>query len=134
MDISFVQSMAQFSNVDELQRRVAPSSDLIRSGMSEEEKLALREATEAFEAYFLQMMMREMRRTLNDEQRIIPKSHAERIFTDMLDEENTRQLAQSGGVGLADAMFTQMTRTYSEAMPRRTTISVPQSIMAYANN
>ena len=125
MDISLVQSMAQFPNTDNLQRRLAPissGSELERTEMCPIEKTALREATMAFESYFLQMMMREMRRTLNDEQRIIPKSSAERIFTEMLDQENAIQLAQAGGVGLADAMFQQMTRAYSQAVPRRTTL------------
>jgi flagellar protein FlgJ len=127
MDISIAQNVAQLQGTEELQRRV---SSLATSGMSETEKIALREATEAFESYFLQMMMREMRRTLNDEQRIIPKSNAERIFTDMLDQENAIQMARAGGVGLADAMFQQMTRAYSDAVPRRTMLNVPRQVAA----
>jgi flagellar protein FlgJ len=127
MDISLAQTVAQFQGTDDLQRRV---SALERSGMNETEKAALREAAEAFESYFLQMMMREMRRTLNDEQRIIPKSHGERIFTDMLDQENAIQLARAGGVGLADSIVQQMTRAYSEAVPRRTILNVPRQVAA----
>jgi len=111
MDISIAQSMAQLQSAEGLQRRV---SSLERSGMSAAEEMALREATEAFEAYFLNMMMREMRRTLNDEQRIIPMSHAERIFTEMLDEVISDKAAAQGGFGLADMLYAQMTMRFRD--------------------
>ena len=71
----------------------------------------LREAVETFEAYFLQMMFREMRKTSFDNgNSFIPKSNAEKIFTDMLDEETAKSAARSGGIGLADMMYKQLKR------------------------
>jgi len=75
------------------------------------EREQIRNAAEMFEAYFLQIMFREMRRTTFNEDGLFPKSQAERIFTDMLDEEISNQAASSSnGFGLADMIYAQMTR------------------------
>jgi len=76
------------------------------------ERAQIREAAELFESYFIQMMFREMRRSGFDDSGFIEKSHAERIFTDMLDEEVANQAASGvgNGFGLADMIYAQMTR------------------------
>ncbi|MCL2187681.1 MAG: rod-binding protein [Defluviitaleaceae bacterium] len=76
------------------------------------DRAAIREAAEMFESYFIQMMFREMRRsseTLNEDS-FIPRSQAERIFTEMLDERTAKDAAANGGIGLADMIYSQMTR------------------------
>lgn len=75
----------------------------------ENDEQELREACEAFESYFLQIMFREMRKTTFNEDGIFAKSYAEKIFTDMLDEEISKSLARTGGIGLAEQMLRQMT-------------------------
>jgi len=74
------------------------------------DRAALRHAAEMFESYFLQMMFREMRSTTLNENSFMPKSHAEKIFTDMLDEQVSKDAAAAGGMGLADMIYRQMTR------------------------
>jgi flagellar protein FlgJ len=77
--------------------------------MTDKEKTELMAACESFESYFLQMMLREMRKTQLDDEGFIPKGQAERIFTDLLDEERAKLAAKSGGIGLAAMMYKQMT-------------------------
>ena len=72
----------------------------------------IRQAAEAFESYFIQIMFREMRRTTFDERGLFPRSNAERIFTDMLDEEIAKSAAAGRGIGLADMIYQQMTRDF----------------------
>ncbi|MCL2203071.1 MAG: rod-binding protein [Defluviitaleaceae bacterium] len=74
------------------------------------DRAAIRHAAEVFESYFIQMMFREMRKTTLNENSFIPKSHAEKIFTSMKDEEVSKQAAAAGGIGLADMIYRQMTR------------------------
>ena len=71
----------------------------------------LRRATIEFESFFINMMLREMRRTTGNEYSFLPKSNAERIFQEMLDEEKARVAANAGGIGLADMLFRQLSRT-----------------------
>ena len=72
----------------------------------------IRVAAEAFESYFLQIMFREMRRTTFDQGGLFQRSNAERIFTDMLDEEIAKSAASGRGIGLADMIYQQMTRDF----------------------
>ena len=78
----------------------------------EAERVQIRKAAEMFESFFLHLMFREMRRTTFNEQGLFPKSNAERIFTDMLDEEVSNAAARGGGIGLADMIYAQMTRDF----------------------
>jgi len=70
---------------------------------------ALLAAAKEFEAYFLQMMFRAMRDTVDSDRGILPESESTRIFQDMLDEHNARSAAFGGGMGLARQIFNQMT-------------------------
>ena len=79
------------------------------AGITEREDKEIRSACESFESYFLQMIFREMRKTSFDEGGFIPKSNAEKIFTDMMDEEVSKSTAKSGGIGLAKMLYKQMT-------------------------
>ena len=107
MDIASIHNQFNRFDYETVSRRF--SSENIREGMSAEERAAIQEAAEAFESYFLQIMLREMRRTI-PENELIPKSQAERIFTEMLDEEMAKDMARAGGIGLAQVMVQQMTR------------------------
>ena len=109
MDIMHIQSQAALPSADEMRRRLSPLNEM-RDGMSAEEKQAIREAAEAFESYFIQILLREMRRTIPDDGGLIPKSQAERIFTEMLDEEIAKEAARAGGIGLSQVIVQQLTR------------------------
>jgi flagellar protein FlgJ len=60
-------------------------------------------ACREMESYFLYTLLKTMRGTV-PESTLLPKSHAEGIFQDMLDEQIARVAANAGGVGLADAL------------------------------
>jgi len=71
---------------------------------------AMMAAAKEFEAYFIQMMFRAMRDTVNTENSLFPRSQTEEIFQDMLDEKTARAAVEQGnGMGLAQQIFRQMT-------------------------
>ena len=97
-------ALVQFNDI--LERAMSNNEDRVSL-----EREQIRHAAEMFEAYFLQIMFREMRSTVFNEGGLFPKSQAERIFTDMLDEEMANQAAAStNSFGLADMIYAQMTR------------------------
>jgi flagellar protein FlgJ len=125
IDVSQVVQMQgrQSVPVDELQRRFSSLDGnpniRARGDICPEEKAGIVNAAREFEAYFLQMMLREMRRTIpQQEEGMFAKSTAEEIFTDKLDEQRARDMAAAGGIGLADMMVMQMTMGYSNRIPR----------------
>jgi len=85
------------------------SIDRINVSQLSGDDAALFEAAVEFEAYFIEMMLRAMRDTVNTDQGILPPNEGERIFREMLDEETARNAARAGGIGLAQQIFRQMT-------------------------
>jgi len=108
MDILSIQNQVNLPDPDSIRRKLAPINS-IRDGLPADGPEAVQYAAEAFESYFIQMMLTEMRRTIPDDKSFIPKSHAERIFTEMLDEEIAKEAARAGSFGLADTIVRQMT-------------------------
>ncbi|MCL2048139.1 MAG: rod-binding protein [Defluviitaleaceae bacterium] len=80
--------------------------------LNDSELAQIRKAAEMFESYFLNQMFRQMRTVNFDEDGFIPRGNAERIFTEMLDEVISDQAAKQGGVGLADMLYAQMTKSF----------------------
>ena len=74
----------------------------------------LKEASREFEAYFLNTLFKEMRKTVQDGG-LTEKSQARTTFEEMLDEEMSKTITKTGGVGLADMIYKNMARVYGNA-------------------
>lgn len=70
----------------------------------------LREACVEFESYFLKMLMKSMRQTVNSSDSFLKKNNGEKMFEDMLDEEYCNSAAKGNGVGLAKELYKQLSR------------------------
>ena len=104
------------ATLDELQRKAATPAEettgyVPKNPMTAEEIEAkkLREACQGFEAMFLSMMYKQMRATVPDNELFGKKSNALEIFEDMRDTELMNAAAKSGGIGIADMMYKQLT-------------------------
>ena len=104
------------ATLDELQRKAATSTEestgyVPKNPMTAEEIEAkkLREACQGFEAMFLSMMYKQMRATVPESELFGKKSNAIEIFEDMRDTELMNSVAKSGGIGIADMMYKQLT-------------------------
>ncbi len=71
----------------------------------------LKDACKGFESMFIQMMWKEMRRTVPEDS-LFGESNGEKIFRDMLDTEMVDRMSDAGGLGLADVMYNQLTSQY----------------------
>ena len=67
----------------------------------------LREASNEFEAIFIQQMLITMRKTTLESD-FIKKSEGEKIFRSMLDEQYAVLSAKSGRLGLGEMIFQQL--------------------------
>lgn len=70
----------------------------------------IRRAAVEMESFFINQMFQALRNTVPEREGIFARSNAEKIFQDMLDEETANNLAQSGGIGIADIIYADMTR------------------------
>jgi flagellar protein FlgJ len=73
---------------------------------------ALKEATQEFEAQFVAMLVQSMRRT-------VPEGplagRGERLFREMLDQEWAAGAAASGGLGIAEMLYDQLSKAVQGA-------------------
>ena len=69
--------------------------------------IRLREASNEFEAIFIQQMLKTMRKT-SLESDIFKKSQGEKIFRSMLDEQYAILSAKSGRLGLGEMIYQQL--------------------------
>lgn len=92
----------------------AMNSNSLKSKIDNAEKTkddkALKEACKQFENYFIDQMMKEMRKTLSnsEEDSLIPKGKGEQMFTEMKDSEYSKRATDNGGLGLANMLYKQL--------------------------
>jgi len=101
-----VQTALDQSRTQEIQRKLA--LDKVRSGLAPaaQEEQKLREATQGFEAMFIQQLWKQMRQTVPQEGYL--HSREEEIYLSMFDEELSRKMAGAGGIGLGDMLFREL--------------------------
>ncbi|MBT4761847.1 MAG: hypothetical protein HOO06_09145 [Bdellovibrionaceae bacterium] len=76
------------------------------------QKKQLRGAAQMYEKQFLGEMVRAMRKTIDGQHGIVKKSYSEKLYSDQLDSEYVDSWTKSGGVGMADLIFNQITDKY----------------------
>ncbi|MCL1935610.1 MAG: rod-binding protein [Defluviitaleaceae bacterium] len=101
-------SSSNTSNVDFSE--ILNNIEDLKNDIPQRDTSDIKKAAIEMETYFLNEMFKAMRRTIPEATGMFEKSNAERIWQDMLDEETAKNLANSGGVGLAQMMYSQLTR------------------------
>jgi len=76
----------------------------LRSPDADSDPKRLRAAAQELEAYFLHMLIREMRKSIPPNP-ILHGGKAEEVFQDFLDEEIASELSRSNQLGLADSIY-----------------------------
>ncbi len=71
----------------------------------------LMEACRDFEAIFLNILIKQMRRTV-PEGGLVEKSFARDIYESMQDEEIAKEISKGQGVGIAQEIYKQLSRTH----------------------
>jgi len=67
----------------------------------------IKKVANEFEALFSSMMLRAMRKTVGDNP-LIPTSMAEKVYTEMLDDEYANLLSNHSSLGLSDLIFKEL--------------------------
>ena len=88
------------------------------STMSAAEEAKLKATCQDMEAVFLNMMMTRMRATVPKDG-LLGNSQAEQMLTSMLDTELTKNMAKAGGMGLADMLYRQLSKTTVKSQATR---------------
>ncbi len=68
---------------------------------------SLKKACQLFEALFLSELFKEMRKTI-PQGGALKEENSDRIYKAMLDQEYASRMAESGGIGLGDMLYKQL--------------------------
>ena len=82
-------------------------SGKLTSAYTEKDDAKLKETCKEFESLFINMMMKEMRKTV-PESELLSSSFATDTYQEMLDEEISKAASKGNGIGIADAMYRQI--------------------------
>lgn len=90
-----------------VQNNTSKLSVKMESAYTEKDDKKLRETCQEFESLFVSMMMKEMRKTVPDGG-LLSSSFATDTYQDMFDEEISKSASKGNGIGIADAMYRQI--------------------------
>ena len=112
MNITGVAQGLNIDNISAVQGEVSAASfsEAISRAAENNDSSAIRAAAKQMESLFIYQMFQAMRRTVPESEGFFERSNAERIFTEMLDEEKANIMAKAGGIGIADAIYRELTR------------------------
>jgi len=96
--------------------------DALRRTLHNSPDEGMKQAAKQFEALFMQMVLKSMRDATPTEG--LFGNQQEKMFTSMLDQQLTQNLSGKG-LGLADAMYAQLSRHLPDATPQATPLATP---------
>lgn len=83
----------------------------LEEAQESEDLEAIKDVCKEFESLFINMLLKQMRNTIPDGG-LIEKSQAREMFESMLDEKISLEIAEGGGLGIADMMVKNLTSSY----------------------
>lgn len=98
-----------YSTLTDSENQEVDFQKLIDAAIKEQDDEQLVEACEQFEAYYVQNLFKEMRKTIPDGG-LFEDSNEKGIYEDMLDEEYSKVISKGSGTGIADALYKQLSK------------------------
>jgi flagellar protein FlgJ len=77
----------------------------------EAKKDKLKKTTQDFEAVFLGMMLKQMRKSIAGENALFGNSHEAKMYQDMMDDSTAKHLSKAGTFGLSNLLYKTMERS-----------------------
>ena len=78
--------------------------------------LDLKKATQQFESYFLNELLKEMRKTVPQDKLLGDDGNGKQIFQDMMDQKLSDNMAGRGDLGMAKMMYDQLAPSLGSAL------------------
>lgn len=105
-----------FMNEKSIRELIPVKEDDRLTGLKEN-KADLKKVAGEFESLFIQMILKEMRSSVNQEDGIFPPSTAMNIYQDMFDEQISKEMGQQGALNIAKALVEK----YNQYVEKETT-------------
>lgn len=111
MDIGKINSNFAKNIIDSTKSKVAESSfeKHLQGAMEKNDEKELKKVCQDFEAFFLNMMYKQMKAAV-PKSNFIPEDSGRDIFESMHDESLMEEASKSGSFGLADSLYNQLSK------------------------
>lgn len=86
---------------------------ILEDAKNSNDKEKLEATCKQFESIYMNILMQNMRKTVMDGG-LVEKSHAREMFEGMLDEEISKEVSKGQGMGLAQIMYEQLSKNFSD--------------------
>ena len=86
------------------------SSNVDKAVKIEKKDKKLEKVAQDFEAIFIKKLFDEMDKTIDRKNSLFYGGEAEDIFRGMLNEERAKDMAKTGGIGLSEIIYKQLSR------------------------
>jgi Rod binding domain-containing protein len=91
------------------------------------EQKKLKSACQQFESYFLDLMFKEMRKTVTPSDLTGDQSDQQQIFTGMLDQKIADTMSKQGNLGLSQMMYAQLAPTLGTTVSQSSAPEAPDA-------
>lgn len=82
--------------------------EALQTALESNDDKKLKEACEQVETYMLKSIFKQMKKSTELGERLLPKGDYEEMFEGYMIDEQCKNLTKAGGIGLADMMYKQM--------------------------
>jgi peptidoglycan hydrolase FlgJ len=111
MEISKISDVSINNTIDNTKNKVTDDSfeAKLQSAMNTKDDTALKSACNDFEGIMLGMMYKEMKATIQKSD-LMPEDSGTDIYDSMLDDQLMNEVSKSGGIGLAEVLYKQLSK------------------------
>ncbi|MDQ2798462.1 MAG: rod-binding protein [Armatimonadota bacterium] len=88
--------------------------------------LDLKKATQQFESYFLNELLKEMRKTVPPDKLLADDGNGKQIFQDMMDQKLSDNMSSRGHMGLAKMIYDQLAPALGSTSPASSATTGPK--------
>ncbi len=86
--------------------KTAKLEKTLKDGLDKVEDHELKEACESFEKYFVEMVIKEMKKTVHSSE----ENEYTQMFADTLNQEYAKDISKTGNLGIAQMLYESMKR------------------------
>ncbi|MFZ5353341.1 MAG: rod-binding protein [Bacillota bacterium] len=98
------------ANAKAAEAEVSDFEKILEKAVEEKDEKKLKEACRNFEAIFINMMFKQMKKTV-EKANLYGESYAEETFDDMLIDKYSEEISRNNGIGLGDIMYKQLIKS-----------------------
>lgn len=102
-----------YAQINESESKASDFQKIIDQAIAEQDDKELKKACEEFEAYYVQRLFKEMRKTIPDGG-LFEQSNEKNIYTEMLDTEYSNVISKGSGTGIAEILYKQLSPKIQE--------------------